>query len=244
MAALSLAAVLVGSAPRADAGCVPVLARQLSDRGRTLHELGDYEQAIAAFSRAYELAPTPALLFNLAQSYRLAGNCPRAALLYRRYLATDPESDARAVAERHLAVVDACAKHARAPALGRALVAVDAPVAAGPLTVDRGRGERRVGLITVGGGGVLLAVAAYYAHEASAASDQVTNGYAHGGVGKQLAVIERQGRDASDRATGLAVTGGIVIAAGAILYLVGRHERRVTITPRAGGGDVALGWTF
>ena len=35
------------------------------------------------------------LLFNLAQAYRLQGNCDDAALMYRRYLATNPGVEQR-----------------------------------------------------------------------------------------------------------------------------------------------------
>src|SRR5690606_28579845 len=74
-----------------------------------LHDRGDYARAIAAFKEAYVLAPSPGLLFNLAQAYRLRGNCDDAALMYRRYIAAAPRSaDERALAEAHLATVVRC----------------------------------------------------------------------------------------------------------------------------------------
>ena len=54
-------------------------------RRRRLHEA-----AVAAFKEAYVLAPSPGLLFNIAQAYRLAGNCDDAAWMYRRFLDTNP----------------------------------------------------------------------------------------------------------------------------------------------------------
>jgi tetratricopeptide (TPR) repeat protein len=87
---------------------VPAQARALAERGRIAHDRGDYPAAIAAFTEAYALAPSPALLFDLAQAYRLAGRCADAAVMYRRYLANDPDPEARALAETQLEAVEHC----------------------------------------------------------------------------------------------------------------------------------------
>lgn len=47
---------------------------------------GDYAAAAALFVKAYELDPDPAYLFNVAQSYRLADDCVKAADYYQRFL--------------------------------------------------------------------------------------------------------------------------------------------------------------
>src|SRR5690349_15298118 len=102
-----LTAVLLAAAPRASMGDalraaqIPDKARHLAERGRALHDAGNYTDAIAAFREAYVLAPSPGLLFNIAQSYRLAGRCDDAAWMYRRYLDSQPSGDRRAVAESH-----------------------------------------------------------------------------------------------------------------------------------------------
>src|SRR5690349_21094377 len=81
---------------------VPQKARELADKGRAYHDAGDYMKAVAAFKEAYVLAPSPALLFNIAQAYRLAGDCDDAAWMYRRYLDTNPGPERRSLAETHL----------------------------------------------------------------------------------------------------------------------------------------------
>ena len=88
-AGLGLVVLVVATTARADDE-VPAKARALAERGRADHDRGDYGAAIAEFTEAYALAPSPALLFNLAQAYRLAGRCDDAALMYRRYLTGDP----------------------------------------------------------------------------------------------------------------------------------------------------------
>jgi tetratricopeptide (TPR) repeat protein len=87
---------------------VPARARALAARGRALHAAGDYGHAIEAFREAYALAPSPGLLFNLAQSYRLAGRCGESAAMYREFLASGPARAQRAVATAQLAIVEAC----------------------------------------------------------------------------------------------------------------------------------------
>ncbi|MBA3542296.1 MAG: hypothetical protein H0T79_21955, partial [Deltaproteobacteria bacterium] len=84
---------------------VPMKARTLAERGRRAHDRGEYAKAIAAFKEAYVLAPSDALLFNLAQSYRLHGDCEDAAMMYKRFLASEPSADAAAIAGAHLASV-------------------------------------------------------------------------------------------------------------------------------------------
>src|SRR6187551_2944193 len=90
------------------ADTVPNRARDLAERGRIAHDSKDYSTAIVSFTEAYALAPAPGLLFNLAQAYRLRGNCDDAALMYRRFLATNPPDDARLLAEAHLSTVERC----------------------------------------------------------------------------------------------------------------------------------------
>src|SRR5438552_2518618 len=87
---------------------IPPKARKLVDHGRALHDKGDYARAIEMFKEAYVLAPSPGLLFNLAQAYRLMGNCDDAALMYHRYLDTQPAPEGKVLAEAHLATVERC----------------------------------------------------------------------------------------------------------------------------------------
>src|SRR4051812_40489726 len=172
----------------AESWSVPVKARLLADRGRAFHDAGDYAKAIAAFIQAYVIAPSPALLFNLAQAYRLQGNCDDAALMYRRYLATNPGSEQRALAEAHLASVERClhklALHIPVETASRGRIAppgVEPPatVTAGPVS-RRAQIEKDIGLGLAIGGGVSLAVAAYYAIQAHEAENDVGAAFARG----------------------------------------------------------------
>ncbi len=60
-------------------------AAELFARGRAAFERGDFEAALVDLRTSYELVPAPALLFNIAQALRLAGQCEEAEEQYRRY---------------------------------------------------------------------------------------------------------------------------------------------------------------
>src|SRR5450631_304105 len=87
---------------------IPEKARFLADRGRQLQRDGKFAEALEAYKAAYVLAPSPGLLFNLAQAYRLNGDCDDAAWMYRRFLDTDPRDDLRDLVNGHLQKLAAC----------------------------------------------------------------------------------------------------------------------------------------
>lgn len=62
-------------------------AREKFSQGERAYNLGEFDRAVSLFKEAYEAEPDPAFLFNIAQSYRQAGNCKEALFFYKRYLA-------------------------------------------------------------------------------------------------------------------------------------------------------------
>ena len=55
-------------------------AEQLYDEGQQAFNRGDYPTAIARWRSSYEMSKLPLLVFNVAQAYRLAGDCAHALL--------------------------------------------------------------------------------------------------------------------------------------------------------------------
>ena len=231
---------------------IPQKARELADKGRAYHDAGDYMKAVAAFKEAYVLAPSPALLFNIAQSYRLAGDCDDAAWMYRRYLDSGPDAGHRTLAEQHLASVQKCGH-------GGLLVVTPPPLDAKvpepakqepgvvATTGTRASRSKQVALWVGIGGGVALAGAAYFALDASEASDNVSNLYKHGGKGSDVAAQDARGQRSSALATVFGVGGGLALAGAGVLYAVGRHyesAQHVAVAPHAHGAEVSLSWRF
>jgi tetratricopeptide (TPR) repeat protein len=77
------------------------------DKGTRAYNVGKFDQAIAAFTRAYELDPAPMLLFNIAQSYWKKGENERAVFFYRRYIDADPRTEQRARVEARIRELEA-----------------------------------------------------------------------------------------------------------------------------------------
>src|SRR6266545_1894884 len=71
-------------------------AKDHYQRGTSFYDLGRYQDAIKEFEAAYQLKNDPAFLYNLAQSYRLAGDAENALRLYRTYLRYVPKPANRA----------------------------------------------------------------------------------------------------------------------------------------------------
>ena len=71
-------------------------AKEHYNRGTSFYDLGKYEEAIKEFEAAYQLKNDPAFLYNLAQSYRQAGNHERAVHFYKTYLRYVPNAKNRA----------------------------------------------------------------------------------------------------------------------------------------------------
>jgi len=80
-------------------------AKAQVQKGQLDYKLGRFDQALEEYSRAYELFPAPALLFNLGQCHRNLKNYERAIFFFEGYLReqTKMDQDQRALTEDLLA---------------------------------------------------------------------------------------------------------------------------------------------
>ncbi len=81
-------------------------ARQHAARAKVHYDLGEFEKAAEEYIIVYRLRPLPALLFNIAQSYRGAGLYEKAKQFYRAYLRENPDSQTRAAVKKALKEID------------------------------------------------------------------------------------------------------------------------------------------
>ena len=63
-------------------------AKALFKSGMKTYDVGDFEGALKLYSDAYQLAPLPGFLFNIAQCHRQLNNFERAAFFYQRFIDT------------------------------------------------------------------------------------------------------------------------------------------------------------
>lgn len=250
-ASLAVVPVRAHADPAEDAGlAVPDKARVLSDRGRQLQRDGKYSEALDAYRAAYVLAPSPGLLFNLAQVYRLDGNCDDAAWMYRRFLATDPRDDLRTVANDHLDKLSSCT-HTGAtddparPAAKRSEPSLPTSTFSASAD-DRSHGKRRLGTYLMLGGGLSLAVATIFAIDGHLASNEVADAYAGRTRHPDLQSLDDRGHRDDTITTIAGITGGAVLITGAVLYGLGRREQaqHLAFEPHRDGGLVRVAWQF
>ena len=249
---------------------IPAKARERATRGRVYHDAGDYAAAVAAFKEAYVLAPSPGLLFNIAQAYRLAGNCDEAAWMYRRFLDTNPNGPNKALAEGHLSVVEKCGSG------GLRTIAMTPKVIAkvpDPKTIGKGdasssasskaslstsssfvgsqdrkaRTYKRTGVgLTVGAGAAFVG-AAVFALDARDAQNTVEELYRQGGKWSDVKDVDARGQRSATLATALGIGGGALLVTGAVMYGLGhRYEKaqHVAVVPTRDGAQVSLSWGF
>jgi tetratricopeptide (TPR) repeat protein len=123
-----LVAVLSQGSVIAPVGAAPAErqdARKHYDEATSAFGLGRYADAAAEYEAAFRLRPDPALLYNCAQSYRLAGNNARALELYRNYVRLYGDAPNAGDARKHVNDLEsqiasdkaAAANDAPAPAL-------------------------------------------------------------------------------------------------------------------------------
>jgi tetratricopeptide (TPR) repeat protein len=92
-------------------------AREHYKKGTTYYDLGKYADAAKEFEAAYEAKNDPAFLYNLAQSYRLAGDPDQALHFYKTYLRYVPKPPNRAEIEEQIKMLEqkVAAKNPTAP---------------------------------------------------------------------------------------------------------------------------------
>ena len=172
-AAVFALVVSLGPGARASAEAAPQArtaeAKAKADfkRGHQAYEMGRFDEALQAYSAAYDAAPLPAFLFNIAQCHRQLGHYERAAFFFQRFLDKAGESpnapaakallvevqakqteqqaqaDKKAASEHEQAMADAraLAAHAEAQAAAERRAEWDAKANADRTAVEKARAE-------------------------------------------------------------------------------------------------------
>ena len=227
-------------------------AKDHYDRGMAHYELGEFGAAVDEFKAAYALSQAPGLLFNLAQASRLNKDYEQALHFYRTYLRVRPDAANRDDVEKRIAELEPIVKMRQraeieklnAPAVAESKPGDDKPQAVIVQPLPPGGKKERIAGIVVGVAGVGLLAAGIGLGVASLdAQNKLSNLAAQMGSWspEQSSLYQTGQRDAAV-ATGLYVAGGVAVATGTILYLVGwRKDRaRFAVAPLPGGGAHAV----
>ncbi len=231
------AATLTIAFARAIASAEPS-AEEIYEEGQAAYDRGDFATAIARWQSSYELSKQPLLVLNVAQAYRLAGDCPRALSTYQQYVTLDPASEQRSLADGFIAELSAqCGR--RTEAVKRVEQPSD--------TRSRTGGDTRIaGLVTGGVGVAVLATGLVFGRRAVALGDEVTRDCATACDWSVEKTKERDGKRYAAIGKVLDVAGVAAIAAGIGLYIYGARDREpaLAIQPRSTGATVSWSGTW
>jgi hypothetical protein len=111
--AFCLVAVAVPQAARADDAAT---ARELFTQGNTFFDVGQFDKAIDAWQRGYQLKNDPGFLYNIGQAYRTKGDPDKAIFFYKRYLANAPKAKNRAEVEQKIEALQKQVQEKQPPA--------------------------------------------------------------------------------------------------------------------------------
>ncbi len=247
-------------------------AKALNHKAEIDFKLGHFEDALAEYGAAYKKYPTPGLLLNIGQCHRMLKNYEQAVFFYRGYLRDKPDAPNRAVVEGLIdeanqileaqrAAADAQKAAAAALALQKRLA--DEQARAQPLTVvpppaslppavapsaastHGGATLRNVGLATAGVGVAVIVTGIALGLSASSDSSQLEQRASqHLSWSASDQSLYNQGGTFTQAATALYVVGGVAVATGGVLAIVGwpnaAAESAPTLSVAPGPGGVTF----
>jgi tetratricopeptide (TPR) repeat protein len=102
--ALGIAALLACPARAQDSSIEQAKAH--AARAKVHYDLGEYEKAAEEYIQVYRIKPLPPLLYNIAQSYRQAGQYEKARQFYKSYLREAKDAPNRGAIEKAIRELD------------------------------------------------------------------------------------------------------------------------------------------
>jgi tetratricopeptide (TPR) repeat protein len=235
-------------------------AKALTAQAELDYKVGRFQEALDEYSKAYELYPTPALLFNLGQCHKQLKNHERAVFFFRGYLRDKPDAPNRGAVEGFIAdsqrALDEAQAQARkeaedqeraremqrAQAEAELLRARQAAIVAPPppKTAVRiaGLAVAAVGVGAIGAG-VFLGLKSH-----SDANDIGQVSMQGGTWTPSDQSLYSSGQTDATVATALFIGGGVAVAAGGVLTWLGWPKPSAESAPTASFAPVPGGGTF
>jgi hypothetical protein len=245
-----LAVLLVATAARADDD-LKARADAVYKEGEARYAAKEYLAAAAAFAQSYDLDPDPAVLFNIAQAYRLGRACAQAARYYHEFTAKVPDPPEPDKLERYIAEMDTCAKAESAAT--KPTIVHDTKIVHDTRVVRVAEPVHHSLVLPIalaGAGLTSLVIGGWYTHDVHTITRTrealCPPGCVFGTVATTAQHLDQRGSRAELGEVVFYVAGGGALVAGAVLAVLWRdHDGdRVVVTPTLGGGTVRASWRF
>ena len=245
-----------------------VAAKKHYELGKRHFNVNEFAEAIEEFKTAYKLYPEANDLYNIAQAYRLLGDCVNAATFYGNYQRDEKNKKLRDSVDKVKAEMEACASAPKptdpavtetkpdpGPAVPPPQTYRPSPnggppsgenaMRAPPGPEDPNKARRYAGVTLMTVGGLFLFGTIYWAVEADSRGKKVDECNLDELCSDiELADFEHD-HEAAKRALGGSFGGAIVFGGvGYILYRISKKpdHARVTLMPTRHGA--AIGWAF
>jgi tetratricopeptide (TPR) repeat protein len=202
-------------------------------KGQTHYALGEFQAAIDEFREAYRLKQEPAILFNLAQSYRQIHEWQHAYFHYRQYLNQKPDASNRAEVETLIEQMKtkmdeeerlAKAEAAKPPPPPLKIAPVTPPVSKPAFVTPppAARAEpshalRYTGYVALGVGAAAEGLAFVFHNSAQSSADQFNNKYQAGTLTAADSKLKDDAQSKGKLATGAVIAGVALLVTGAVL---------------------------
>jgi tetratricopeptide (TPR) repeat protein len=233
-------------------------AREYYDKGLRHYDLGEFDDAITEFKQAYAIVPTPSLLFNIAQAYRLKKDYDQSLYFYQTYLRLAPSAPNRKDVEARIEEIQRLKAeqeqlpkqppHEAIKPEENATPPTSPPKPSDHGPVRSGRTLKIAGLSTAAAGVAALGAGIYFGLKARSSSNDLTTLEAqHGAWSSHYLQVLDDGQTAATRANILYAVGGAVVATGGVLYYLGWRrdaERNASVALAPGGAMVAFWGRF
>ncbi len=215
----------------------------LEASGSKHFELAEYPAAIADFKEAFRISDRPELLFNIAQAYRLAGDCGQARTFYKTYLRRVP--DAPNADQVRVRIDEPCADPA--PAVAPTETPVQPVQGPQPVVVPGRRWKTTAGFATAGAGVLGVGLGVVFGVRGRSKADELRDACAVECSSETAKSLDDAGSAANRNAVIGFVAGGALLATGVVLVLLDRPSRDQlgpSISVGADGASAAWRWTF
>jgi tetratricopeptide (TPR) repeat protein len=253
-----------GNHPKAPAAQL-AQAKALTAQAELDYKVGHFQQSLDEYTQAYELVPTPALLFNIGQCHRLLKNYERAIFFFRGYLRDKPDAPNRTVvdglvadsqrlleeeqaqAKKEAEERDAGVERQRAEEQSRAEDEARArqQVATGPPPQPKSPVIRIAGIAVAGAGIITIGTGIAFGLKSRSASNDIAQ------VSNQMgtwtaadASLYASGQHDATVATALYIAGAVAVAAGGVLTIFGWPSKSSDAAPTAAFAPAPGGGTF
>jgi tetratricopeptide (TPR) repeat protein len=233
--------------------------------GQQRYARGEYLEAAIQFELAYARDPDPAYLFNIAQAYRFGKACKKAGAYYRKFLDAVSKAPNLAKVRQYIEESDACAAEQELATAGTTPTPMPDPEPdrsppwsppEKPTPPTHGRELRWAGIGAIAAGAFGIGAGIYFVHRVGVYEDRYDAACtptepcdlgAETGPGGRLALADAGGKRAARWATVAFALGGLAIAGGGALYIIGDHDEQqpsLVVIPTADGALAVGGVRF